>query len=97
MDVGLSRLPPATVLGATEERALTIYTWGDKVVSQHALEHECDCHRHFNAKPLNGRGGGADLKRNATQDARIVRNVCASMAGGVSVGLSKVSVTWSNT
>ena len=52
------------------------------MVSQHALESECNCHRHFNAKPLNGRGGGADLKRNATQDARIVRNVCASMAGG---------------
>ena len=82
VDVGLSRLPTAEALGASSGRALRLYTWGDKVVSQHALERECDCHRHFNAKPLNGRGGGADLKRNATQDARIVRNVCASMAGG---------------
>ena len=38
MDVGLSRLPPATVLGATEERALTIYTWGDALSSKAALK-----------------------------------------------------------
>jgi hypothetical protein len=82
VDVGIDRLPTPAQLGATTDRPLTIYTWGDKVVSQVHLEHETGCVRHFNAKPLNGRGGGASLKVNATQDARIVRNVCASMAGG---------------
>ena len=82
VDVGLSRLPEPVKLGATVDRELTIYTWGDKVVSQMHLEHETGCTRHFNAKPLNGRGGGADLKLNATQDPRIVRNVASSMADG---------------
>lgn len=82
VDVGLSRLPTAEALGATPGRQLTIYTWGDKVVSQTNLERETGCVCHFNAKPLNGRGGGANLKYNATQDARIVRNVVSSMADG---------------
>lgn len=81
IDVGLSRLPTPEELGATTDRALTIWTWGDKVVNQAALEQETGCTRHFNAKPLNGRGGGANLKYNATQDPRVVRNVCSSMLG----------------
>ena len=51
-------------------------------MSQQALEQETGCKRHFNAKPLNGRGGGANLKHNATQEPQIVRNVCSSMQGG---------------
>jgi hypothetical protein len=82
VDVGLSRLPTAERLGATATRRLRIHTWGDKVVGQLNLERECGCRRHFNAKPLNGRGGGANLKLNATQDSRIVRNVCSSMQEG---------------
>ena len=82
VDVGLSRLPTAEALGATRGRKLTVYTWGDKVVSQKHLEDETGCTRHFNAKPLNGRGGGANLKLNATQDNRVVRNVASSMLEG---------------
>jgi len=79
VDVGLSKLLTPAELGATADRVLKIYTWGDKVVSKHNLEQETGCTTHFNAKPLDGRGGGADLKLNATQDPRIVRNVCSSM------------------
>lgn len=82
VDVGLSMLPTAEALGANVQRQLTIYTWGDKVVSQLNLEKETGCTKHFNAKPLSGRGGGADLKCNATQDARIVRNVVGCMRDG---------------
>ena len=82
VDVGLERLPTPDQLGADVSRALTIYTWGDKVVSKVHLEQETGCTRHFNAKPLDGRGGGADLKVNATQDPRIVRNVSSSMLRG---------------
>ena len=37
-------------------------------------------HSHPHPQPLNGRGGGADLKRNALQDGRIALNVAASLA-----------------
>ena len=89
-DVGLSKLPSPKGLGATLNRELTIYTWGDKVVSQRALEEETGCVHHFSAKPLNGRGGGANIKYNATQDPRIVRNVSSSLQEQDSLWLRRV-------
>ena len=63
-------------------RTLHIITWGDKKERKHNIT-QLGAEVHFNAKPLDGRGGGADLKVNATQDPRIVRNVVQSMMGGV--------------
>ena len=91
MDVGLSRLPPATLLGATEERALTIYTWGDALSSKAALR-QLGSQLDVNAKPLNGRGGGANTRYNALQDTRIMRNVVSSMCEGTGVLMLKRTV-----
>ena len=63
-------------------RKLHIITWGDKRVRKCNIT-QMGAEAHFNAKPLDGRGGGADLKMNATQDPRIVRNVVQSMTSGV--------------
>ena len=81
VDVGLSRLPPAAALGATAERPLTIYTWGDALSSKAALR-QLGSQLDVNAKPLNGRGGGANTRYNALQDNRIMRNVVSSLSEG---------------
>mmetsp|Transcript_54545 Transcript_54545/g.65650 ORF Transcript_54545/g.65650 Transcript_54545/m.65650 type:complete len:390 (-) Transcript_54545:152-1321(-) len=60
-------------------RQLHIYTWGDALMKKTALKSRRS-QFDINAKPLNGRGGGADTKRNALQDGRIRLNVAASMA-----------------
>lgn len=71
-------------LQATRLRLLIIYTWGDANQTQASVQQQADRPSvHLNAKPLNGRGGGADTTLNATQDPRIVRNVCSSMKGGM--------------
>ena len=36
-----------------------------------------------NAKPLNGRGGGANTRYNALQDRRIMRNVVSKTTLGI--------------
>ena len=36
-----------------------------------------------NAKPLNGRGGGANTRYNALQDTRIMRNVVSKTTLGI--------------
>ena len=64
------------------ERELTIYTYGDKLKTKAALN-QMGCQFHVNAKPLNGRGGGADTKQNALQDERIMRNVASSLCEGI--------------
>ena len=60
------------------ERAMTIYTWGDRLMNRESVPGV----HHFNAKILEGRGGGANTKYNATQEWRIVRNVIQSMGRG---------------
>jgi len=88
MDVGLSKLPTpgemSEILGreVRVDRMLTILTWGDALTSKAAVRQK-GAQIHINAKPLSGRGGGADLKHNALQDAKIVRNVVTSMNAGV--------------
>ena len=66
-------------LDIKRDRQLHIYTWGDALIKKTALKSR---HSQFdiNAKPLNGRGGGADTKQNALQDQRILLNVAASLA-----------------
>jgi len=66
-------------LHINRDRQLHIYTWGDALMKKTALKSR---HSQFdvNAKPLNGRGGGADTKQNALQDQRIMLNVAASLA-----------------
>merc|ERR1711935_491123 len=56
-----------------------IYTWGDALMKKTALKARRS-QFDVNAKPLNGRGGGADTKQNALQDHRIVANVAGSLA-----------------
>ena len=88
-EVDLSKLPTPAELGAAlggliinEGRELTIMTWGDDLLSKAAVKAR-GAEKHFNAKPLEGRGGGADLKQNALEDSRIVRNVVSSMTFGI--------------
>ena len=66
-------------LRINRDRQLHIYTWGDALMKKTALKSR---HSQFdvNAKPLNGRGGGADTKQNTLQDQRIMLNVAASLA-----------------
>ena len=59
----------------SEREDMTIYTWGDKIMKKGNVPGV----HHFNAKILNGRGGGANTKKNATQDWKIVRNVLRSL------------------
>jgi|EP00945_MAST-04E_sp_MAST-4E-sp1_P007087 hypothetical protein len=63
-------------------RGLQIITWGDKKVKLSTVK-QLGSTANFNAKPLDGRGSGADLRVNATQDPQIVRNVVSSMTRGV--------------
>lgn len=65
------------------DRELLVYTWGDKLMKVTAVK-TCKppSQLDVNAKPLNGRGGGADLKQNALRDDRIVLNVASSLAEG---------------
>lgn len=91
VDVGLSRLPTAAALGAAEDRELTIYTWGDALSSRAALK-QLGSQLDINAKPLNGRGGGANTRYNALQDTRIMRNVVSSMCEGTGALLLKRAV-----
>ena len=63
-------------------RKLHVITWGDKKERKSTIT-QLGAEAHFNAKPLDGRGGGANLKVNATHDPRIVRNVVQSMTKGV--------------
>jgi hypothetical protein len=75
----LEKLPPLQemekAIGRPIEtgRKLHIITWGDKKECKSTIT-QLGAEAHFNAKPLDGRGGGADLKVNATHDPRIVRN-----------------------
>eukprot|EP00944_MAST-04C_sp_MAST-4C-sp1_P002565 g2565.t1 len=84
----LEKLPPVEAMEKLIEhsietgRKLHIITWGDKKARKCNIA-QMGAEAHFNAKPLDGRGGGADLKLNATQDPRIVRNVVQSMTSGV--------------
>jgi hypothetical protein len=66
-------------LSIQRHRQLHIYTWGDALMKKTALKSRSS-QFDVNAKPLNGRGGGADTKHNALQDKRIVLNVAASLA-----------------
>jgi len=66
-------------LHINRNRQLHIYTWGDALMKKTALKTR-NSQFDINAKPLNGRGGGADTKQNALQDQRIVLNVAASLA-----------------
>ena len=93
VDVGLSRLPPSdfSLFGATEERALTIYTWGD-ALSTKAVLRGLGSQLDVNAKPLNGRGGGANTRYNALQDTRIMRNVVSSMCEGTGLLMLKRTI-----
>lgn len=93
LDVGLSRLPPPdhSLFGATEERALTIYTWGDALSTKAALR-KLGSQLDVNAKPLNGRGGGANTRYNALQDTRIMRNVVSSMCEGTGLLVLKRTI-----
>ena len=62
-------------------RTLHIITWGDKKERKHNIT-QLGAEVHFNAKPLDGRGGGADLKVNATRSTNS-KDVVQSMMGGV--------------
>lgn len=83
VDTGKRKLPTAEDLGVevNHERELVIYTWGDKLKTKAALQH-LGSQWDINAKPLDGRGGGADTKLNALQDRRIMRNIASSMSEG---------------
>jgi hypothetical protein len=87
VDVGLSKLPTpeelAQDIGRVIDtgRSLTIFSWGDALCSKHVLRQK-GSQLDVNAKPLNGRGGGANTKFNALQDRRVMRNVAASMCQG---------------
>eukprot|EP01047_Picozoa_sp_COSAG01_P000948 COSAG01_NODE_19_length_39011_cov_38.134968_22_plen_369_part_00 len=87
VDVGLSKLPTpeelAQAIGRAIDtgRSLTIFTWGDALCSKNVLRQK-GSQLDVNAKPLNGRGGGANTKFNALQDRRVMRNVAASMCQG---------------
>lgn len=59
-------------------RRLHIYTWGDALLKKPSLKKR-GSQFDINAKPLNGRGGGADTRRNALQDGRIRLNVASSL------------------
>jgi hypothetical protein len=93
VDVGLSRLPPPdhSCFGATKERLLTIYTWGDALLTKAALR-KLGSQLDINAKPLNGRGGGANTRYNALQDRRIMRNVVSSMSEGTGLLVLKRTI-----
>ena len=91
VDVGLTRLPTAVALGADEDRELTIYTWGDALSTKAALK-QLGSQLDVNAKPLNGRGGGANTRYNALQDTRIMRNVVSSMCEGTGALVLKRTV-----
>merc|ERR1712086_759052 len=84
---GSMRMPTKQELEATvglinSERVLTIYTYGDKLKSRAAIK-QLGSQLEVNAKPLNGRGGGADTKHNALEDERIMRNVASSCCEGI--------------
>lgn len=66
-------------LDVKRDRRLHIYTWGDALMKKTALKSRRS-QFDVNAKPLNGRGGGADTKQNALQDQRIMVNVAGSLA-----------------
>jgi len=66
-------------LSVKSDRRLHIYTWGDALMKKTALKSR-KSQFDINAKPLNGRGGGANTKHNALQDQRIMLNVAASLA-----------------
>jgi len=59
-------------------RRLHIYTWGDAILKKTSLKTR-GSQFDINAKPLNGRGGGANTRQNALQDARIRLNVASSL------------------
>ena len=63
----------------TRERQLHIYTWGDAMMNKAALRARGSTFQ-INAKPLNGRGGGADITHNALQDPRIMLNIAGSLS-----------------
>ena len=83
------KLPTSDELGAliwpdrcrhiTTKRQLHIYTWGDAMMNKAALRARGSTFQ-INAKPLNGRGGGADTTRNALQDPRIMLNIASSLS-----------------
>ena len=64
-----------------ELRPLQLLSWGDALLSR-SSEKLREAQFHVNAKMLNGRGGGADTKQNALEDARIVLNVADALAEG---------------
>merc|ERR1711935_840945 len=80
----MHRLPSPEELSVVvrADRELTIYTFGDKLKKREAVK-SLGSQWEINAKPLNGRGGGADLSCNALEDQRIMRNVASSMSEGV--------------
>eukprot|EP00035_Acanthoeca_spectabilis_P027583 m.467113 g.467113 ORF g.467113 m.467113 type:complete len:401 (-) comp25919_c0_seq1:42-1244(-) len=61
-------------------RRIVIYTWGDALMKRSALKAR-GSQFDINAKPLSGRGGGADIRKyNALQDPKIMLNVASSLA-----------------
>ena len=80
----MAKLPSIEELSVAIDahRTLTIYTFGDKLKSKEVVK-RLGSQFEINAKPLNGRGGGADTKLNALEDERIMRNVASSMSDGV--------------
>ena len=83
----MARLPSVVELAEqigraiSTDRDLVIYTWGDKLKTKAAIK-QLGSQFDINAKPLNGRGRGADTKYNALQDRRIMQNVASSMSEG---------------
>jgi hypothetical protein len=63
-------------------RAPCILTYGDACLSKTSPKLKEAKGFHVNAKPLNGRGGGADTSQNALEDGRIMLNVAESLAEG---------------
>merc|ERR1712039_1104815 len=71
-------------LETTRYRKVHIYTWGcDNGKTQAGVQMLPGKPKvHLDARSLNGRGGGADLSCDATQEPQIVRNVITSMKEG---------------
>ena len=57
-----------TTVSMTVHCVQTIFTWGDALMTQHELQ-QLGSQLDVNAKPLEGRGGGADTHFNALQDS----------------------------
>lgn len=63
------------------ERMITILTWGDKILSKASVK-QMGSQYDFNAKTLDGRGKGVDLRKNALKNPKLVLNVASSLSEG---------------